>query len=150
MWAHKVQSCKDGGRFHNRSTKYYYLKNVQGDITAIYDEAGNLKAEYEYDAWGNHVVTLDVGGIGSLNPFRYRSYYFDEETGLYYLQSRYYDPAVGRFINADAYVPTLNRFPGRTDILQRALKHIKNHPPMHEKVYRRVLLYDGGRRQFRK
>ena len=87
--------------FEYNNVKYYYLKNVQGDITAIYDEAGNLKAEYEYDAWGNHVITLDVDGIGSLNPFRYRGYYFDEETGLYYLQSRYYDAEVGRFINAD-------------------------------------------------
>jgi len=55
-----------------------------------------------YDAWGNCRVLVDVGGIAEVNPFRYRSYYFDEETGLYYLQTRYYDPEVGRFINADS------------------------------------------------
>ena len=88
--------------FEYNNVKYYYLKNVQGDITAIYDETGNLKAEYEYDAWGNHDIALDVDGIGTLNPFRYRGYYFDEETGLYYLNSRYYDAEVGRFVSPDS------------------------------------------------
>lgn len=83
------------------NAKYFYFKNAQGDITAIYDGAGNLKAEYEYDAWGNHVVTVDADDIGTLNPFRYRGYYYDDETGLYYFQSRYYDPEVGRFVSAD-------------------------------------------------
>lgn len=55
-----------------------------------------------YDAWGNCTVTLDNSNIGTLNPIRYRSYYFDTETGLYYLQSRYYDPQIERFINADS------------------------------------------------
>ncbi|MBQ7906680.1 MAG: hypothetical protein IJ309_03960 [Clostridia bacterium] len=66
--------------------------------------------KYVYDAWGNHKV-LDANGveitnishIGNINPIRYRSYYYDTETGLYYLQSRYYDPQVGRFISADDY-----------------------------------------------
>ncbi len=92
--------------FEYNNAKYYYLKNAQGDITAIYDEAGNLKAEYEYDAWGNHVITVDADGIGTLNPFRYRGYYYDTETGLYYLNARYYDPETGRFISADSYVST--------------------------------------------
>ncbi len=74
---------------------------MQGDITAIYDTNGNRMAEYVYDAWGNHTITTDIGGIGTLNPFRYRGYYFDTETGLYYLKSRYYDPQTSRFINAD-------------------------------------------------
>ena len=79
----------------------YYEKNLQGDITGIYDASGNLKAEYAYDAWGNPVVTVDIDGIGTLNLFRYRGYYYDTETGLYYLNSRYYDPRTCRFISAD-------------------------------------------------
>ena len=86
--------------FQYDNTKYYYEKNLQGDITGIYDAGGNLKAEYAYDAWGNPVVTVDIDGIGTLNPFRYRGYYYDTETGLYYLNSRYYDPKVGRWIHA--------------------------------------------------
>ena len=59
--------------------------------------------EYIYDAWGNHKVSgRKASTIGSLNPFRYRSYFYDTETGLYYLQTRYYDPAVGRFLNMDS------------------------------------------------
>ena len=87
--------------FQYDNTKYYYEKNLQGDITGIYDAGGNLKAEYAYDAWGNPVVTVDIDGIGTLNPFRYRGYYYDTETGLYYLNSRYYDPRTCRFISAD-------------------------------------------------
>ena len=89
-------------------TVYYFQKNLQGDVTRIYDGNGNLAAQYVYDAWGNHKVLnangteiTDESFIGNVNPIRYRGYYYDEETGLYYLQSRYYDPEVGRFINAD-------------------------------------------------
>ena len=94
-------------------TVYYFQKNLQGDVTRIYDGNGNLAAQYVYDAWGNHKVLnangteiTDESFIGNVNPIRYRGYYYDEETGLYYLQSRYYDPEVGRFINADdvAYI----------------------------------------------
>ena len=60
-----------------------------------------IKRYTEYDAWGNHTIAVDVDGIGTLNPFRYRSYYYDTETKLYYLKSRYYDPEVGRFISQD-------------------------------------------------
>ena len=92
---------------------YYFQKNLQGDVTLISDGNGNLAAQYVYDAWGNHKVLnangteiTDESFIGNVNPIRYRGYYYDEETGLYYLQSRYYDPEVGRFINADdvAYI----------------------------------------------
>ena len=87
---------------------YFFQKNMQGDVTRIFDRNGNLVAQYVYDAWGNHKV-LDMSGaentvetfIGNVNPIRYRGFYYDEESGLYYLQSRYYDPEVGRFINAD-------------------------------------------------
>ena len=85
---------------------YLYRKNAQGDITHILDNAGMVVAKYVYDAWGNHAI-LDANGtdlasgVGVLNPFRYRSYYYDEETDLYYLQTRYYDPEVGRFLSQD-------------------------------------------------
>ena len=83
-----------------------------GDIDRIYDANKNLVAEYKYDAWGNHRVYTGTGiditdnssynnSVAKLNPFRYRGYYYDTETGLYYLNSRYYDPAIGRFLNAD-------------------------------------------------
>ena len=82
---------------------YYFLKNLQGDVISILDSGRNRVAEYLYDAWGVCTVVNDETeeGIAEVNPFRYRSYYYDDETGMYYLQSRYYDPAVGRFINAD-------------------------------------------------
>ena len=82
---------------------YYYIYNVQGDVIALADAStGKLSATYTYDAWGKCTVTNASGyTIGTQNPFRYRGYYYDTETGLYYLQTRYYDPEVGRFINAD-------------------------------------------------
>ena len=76
---------------------------MQGDVIAITNNVGTVVAKYVYDAWGKCTVTADTSGAGiaNINPFRYRSYYYDVEIGLYYLQSRYYDPTVGRFINAD-------------------------------------------------
>ena len=87
-------------------TEYYYLRNLQEDIVGIVDAAGSLVVEYAYDAWGR---LLSITGsladtVGVLNPLRYRGYYYDTETGLYYLQSRYYNPEWGRFINADAVI----------------------------------------------
>ena len=82
---------------------YFFQKNLQGDIIRILNTQGSIVATYTYDAWGNIIASTDTSGvsIGTKNPFRYRGYYYDTETGLYYLQSRYYDPQVGRFINAD-------------------------------------------------
>ena len=88
------------------NSSYYYEKNKQGDVTAIYDTDGNLKAQYVYDAWGNHTITVNVDGIATLNPFRYRGYYYDTETNLYYLKNRYYDSQIGRFISADNIIDT--------------------------------------------
>ncbi len=92
---------------------YYVTTNKQGDVLGLYSANGNLKVSYEYDAWGNCTVKDASGNaitssihIGNVNPIRYRSYYYDTDTGLYYLQSRYYDAAIGRFINADGYVGT--------------------------------------------
>ena len=97
----------DGGTEYS----YYYTHNSRGDIVGIYNGVGELKAHYEYDAWGNVISITDNNGnaitnpnhIGNLNPFRYRGYYQDTETGLYYLMSRYYDTITHRFINADGY-----------------------------------------------
>jgi len=87
-------------------TEYFYLKNVQGDITGLTDTSGNVVVEYTYDAWGNPLTTTGslANTLGQTNPLRYRGYVYDTETGLYYLQSRYYDPEVGRFINADSAI----------------------------------------------
>mgnify|MGYP001629787318 FL=1 len=83
-------------------TMYYYIKDLQGDITEIVDKDGKAVAEYAYDAWGNMLTKYNgTLTVEKLNPFRYRGYVYDEETGLYYLQSRYYDPLTGRFLNAD-------------------------------------------------
>lgn len=80
---------------------YYFEKNAQGDVERIFDSDGVFVCSYLYDAFGNIVSISGDEDIARLNPFRYRSYYYDEETGFYYLNARYYDPAVRRFINAD-------------------------------------------------
>jgi len=83
---------------------YYYILNLQGDVIRLVDAHGNTAACYEYDPYGN---AIDASGShATINPLRYRGYYYDNETGLYYLQSRYYDPVVGRFINSDSYAST--------------------------------------------
>ena len=87
---------------------YYYEFNLQGDIIGIIDSTGTKVVEYTYGAWGDILsVTGTVADtIGQKNPLRYRGYYYDAETGFYYVSSRYYDPEIGRFINADGYVST--------------------------------------------
>jgi len=93
---------------------YNFLFNAQGDVIGLVDNMGNFQASYEYDAWGKVLSVKDKNGneitdpnhIANINPIRYRGYYYDRETGLYYLQSRYYDPETGRFINADGLVST--------------------------------------------
>ena len=91
-------------------TKYWYDKNLQGDVVGIRNASGTLVAQYVYDAWGNHRQITDGSGndvsdnpnhIANINPFRYRGYYYDTETGWYYLNTRYYDPNVGRFLSPD-------------------------------------------------
>ena len=88
---------------------YYYIYNLQGDVIALADATtGKLVVTYTYDAWGKLVELKDTtaNSIGTLNPFRYKGYYYDTETSLYYLQSRYYDPDTGRFISADRFAST--------------------------------------------
>ena len=96
--------------FNYNNIPYFYMKNLQGDIVGITDASGNIVAKYTYDSWGKLISikdandvdkTTDTTFIGYINPLRYRGYYYDSETGLYYLNARYYDPEVGRFISAD-------------------------------------------------
>ena len=89
-------------------TYYYYVRNGQNDVIRLIDGSNNTVVEYTYDSWGRLLSCTGslASTLGTQNPFRYRGYVYDTETGLYYLQTRYYDPEVGRFINADAYVST--------------------------------------------
>ena len=99
-------------------TLYSYVKNLQGDIVAILDSTGTAVVNYVYDAWGRPISKTGsmAGTLGTVQPFRYRGYVYDEETGLYYLRSRYYNPNLGRFVNADrvfdanASVTTYNQY----------------------------------------
>ncbi len=95
--------------FDYDGTKYYYVTNLQGDVVGLANHYGTV-AYYKYDAWGRIVGTNSASNQDEIalsrNPLRYRGYIYDTETGFYYLQSRYYDPQVGRFINADGYVST--------------------------------------------
>ena len=93
--------------------RYYLIKNLQGDVTRILNNNLETVAQYVYDPWGKLVNILDADGepnsgisIANINPIRYRGYYFDMETGFYYLNARYYDPALGRFINPDSQLNT--------------------------------------------
>lgn len=79
------------------------MHNLQGDIVGLLDSNGSLVVEYKYDAWGRPVAVTGSkkDTLGKLNPFRYRGYVYDEETGLYYVESRYYNPSRCRFISCD-------------------------------------------------
>ncbi len=97
--------------FIYNGVQYFYLTNTMGDVLGITDANGTLLAQYAYDDWGK-LVSIDTADeeastayreIAEANPLRYRGYYYDNETGYYYLQSRYYDPTICRFINADTY-----------------------------------------------
>ncbi len=87
--------------FRYDGNDYFYVRNAMSDIIAITDSNKNIVAEYRYDPWGKVLDEENLTAIGNLNPFRYRSYYYDSDIKMYYLQSRYYDAEVGRFINCD-------------------------------------------------
>ena len=89
---------------NSADTEYFYVKNLQGDILSVISADGTEAAAYTYDAWGKPLTS--TGDLADINPLRYRGYFYDTETSLYYLKSRYYDPEVGRFINPDAYAST--------------------------------------------
>jgi len=87
---------------HNNAT-YFYRKDAQANIVALLDNIGAVVVKYKYDAWGNCVIDASTTNteLANLNPFRYRSYYYDTETGFYFLKTRYYDPEIGRFMTID-------------------------------------------------
>lgn len=87
---------------------YFYVRNVQGDIIALVDADGKEVVKYTYDSWGKVIaVTSELADtVGVQNPFRYKGYYYDSETGMYYLKNRYYDTEIKRFICADGYFST--------------------------------------------
>ena len=89
-------------------SEHFYLYNAQGDVVAIANYSGEVVVEYTYAAWGNPLSCTGslADTLGKKNPFRYRGYVYDEETGFYYLKSRYYDPRVGRFICSDGILPS--------------------------------------------
>ncbi|MBP3560402.1 MAG: RHS repeat-associated core domain-containing protein, partial [Clostridia bacterium] len=87
--------------FNYAGMNFYYIKNAQNDVIAIADSSGTVVTRYTYDSWGKLISVTGNALLGTLNPIRYRSYYYDNESGMYYLQSRYYNPEIGRFICAD-------------------------------------------------
>ena len=112
--------------FNYADNDYIYVKNQQGDVTDITNSGGQVVASYTYDPWGK--ITSISGSnleIANLNPFRYRSYYYDSDIQMYYLQSRYYDPEVGRFINCDDvhYIGTT-----QTELSYNAFAYCGNDP----------------------
>ena len=117
--------------FQNTWDTYFFEKNLQGDIVAVYNEAGTKLVSYTYDAWGNFTRTYTNGGQNTAaanNPFTYRGYYYDFDLKFYYLNSRYYDPYIGRFINADeAFIITATPY-GLTD--KNLFAYCDNNPVM--------------------
>jgi RHS repeat-associated protein len=107
-------------------SEYFYITNMQGDVIELVDISGNSVVKYKYDAWGNIIYQTPNQTIGDINSFRYRSYYLDEDTGLYYLQSRYYDPEIGRFLSADGFFCSVG------DVLSHnAYAYCENNPVMY-------------------
>ena len=121
-----VDYSTDNGATFNT---YYYLRNAQNDIVKLIDSSGSTVVEYCYDSWGKPLSTSGslASTLGKNNPFRYRGYVYDEETGFYYLQSRYYNPVVGRFISADVLLST-----GQGVIGHNAYAYCGNNPIVRE------------------
>lgn len=108
-------------------TVYYYITNLQGDVMSLERADGGSGASYAYDAWGN-IIAMS-GTLAELNPLRYRGYVYDQETGFYYLNSRYYDPAVGRFINPDAAIGQVGNIKGNN-----MFTYALNNPVMYQSL----------------
>ena len=126
---------------------YYYVLNLQGDVVKLIHYIPGFEYEsvatYEYDAWGN--IVSSSGRLAEINPLRYRGYYYDNETGFYYLQSRYYDPANRRFINADVYASTGQGFVGTNMFAYCNNKPIINSDPSgHALRSNLTAICDGG------
>ncbi len=120
-------SGKLWGLKYTDGNMYFYVRNIQGDIIKIVNSSGTAVVEYAYDAWGNPMGTTGsmAATLGVDNPFRYRGYYYDEETGFYYLQSRYYNPEWGRFVNADTLGGNIGSL-----LSHNAFAYCKNNPIM--------------------
>ena len=103
---------------------YIYVRNVQNDIVGLLNSNGDMVVEYVYDSWGNvlSITGSEKDTVGQINPFRYRGYYYDSETGMYYLKERYYDPKLRRFISADNYII------GSNEILANLYTYCANNP----------------------
>ena len=112
----------------NNHTVYYYITNLQGDVIRLVDVNGSTAAYYEYDPYGNAIQA--AGSHCNINPLRYRGYVYDTESGLYYLQSRYYDPKLGRFLNADTFVST-----GQGILGNNMFAYCNNNPVMFQDDY---------------
>lgn len=113
-------------------TDYYYVCNWRGNVVEIYNSAGVLVASYDYNAWGvttTHSTDADTQNIADLNPLRYRGYYYDSETSMYYVNSRYYDPATKRFLNSDNW----NILKSQSDLYDKNLySYCDNNPLMNK------------------
>lgn len=110
-------------------TEYYYVMNLQGDIIGLVNAAGAWVVEYRYDVWGNiqSISGSLAGTLGADNPLRYRGYYYDTETGLYYISCRYYNPEIGRFISPD----TIDVLDVQSDLYDKNLySYCDNNPVM--------------------
>ncbi len=117
----------------NDSVYYYFVKNAQGDVVSVITSGGRVQIQYKYDAWGNPISITSLGDsdasssfYATVLSFMYRGYYYDAETGFYYLNSRYYDPVTGRFINADTYMDTGSGTPLSTNVYA----YCENNPVM--------------------
>ena len=122
---------------------YYYVLNLQGDVVKLIQANGHVVAHYTYDAWG--YILSSGGNLAAVNPLRYRGYYYDNETGFYYLQSRYYDPANRRFISADVYASTGQGFLGTNMFAYCNNKPIINSDPSgHALRSNLTAICDGG------
>jgi RHS repeat-associated protein len=104
-------------------SEYFYITNLQGDVIELVDISGITVATYKYDAWGNTISK--TGSMADINPYRYRGYRFDSETGYYYLQSRYYNPQIGRFISADGILGEVSNL-----VTQNMYAYTGNNPVM--------------------
>ena len=122
---------------------YYYVLNLQGDVVKLVTESGAVVASYEYDAWGN--ILSQSGSMADVNPLRYRGYYYDSETGFYYLQSRYYDPATRRFINADVYTSTGQGFVGTNMFAYCNSNPVSNYDAQGRLPHTNLIASDSGK-----
>ena len=125
------------------SAPYYYILNLQGDVLYLVNTSGVAVASYTYDPYGS--ILSSTGSLANVNPLRYRGYYYDGESGFYYLQSRYYDPTLGRFINADSYASTGQGFLGYNMFAYCGNNPIKcSDPGGHTCIFTNDKIYHGS------